>query len=163
MNKNELPEKMCHSPVKKGRVKSIFSFSPLFLLEKHITLLSSSPQPISWSLREHSDFSPCPRSPKLSCFPRAMHSIPQPSQNDTQPLSLNLEGKPVHTPPVFKEIPEEILLDSGALWSFWAVKLHLELQRVFKVPSHPNHSVFLLVCKGGWPLSPVEFFVSLAL
>lgn len=113
---------MCHSPVKKGRVKSIFSFSPLFLLEKHIPLLSSAPSAYFMESQSHSDFSPCSSSPKhqLSCFSRVMQSTPQPSPNDTQPLSLNLERKPVPTPPVFKAIPAEMLLGSCP-WSTVAI------------------------------------------
>lgn len=113
---------MCLSPVKKGRVKSIFSFSPLLLLEKHIQLLSSAPPAYFMESQSHSDFCPCPSTPKhqLSCSSRVMQSTPQPSPNDTQPLSLNLKRKPVQIPPVFKEIPAGMLLGSCP-WSTVAI------------------------------------------
>lgn len=119
MNKNELPEKNVTFPCEKGQSKE--HFQPLIPTGKTYNT-AQLPQPISWSHREHSDFSPCPRNAKyqLSCFSRVMHSTPKPSPNDTQPLSLNLEKKPVHTQPVVKEIPKEMLLHSCP-WSTVAI------------------------------------------
>lgn len=57
---------------------------------------------------------------QLSCFSGEMQSTPQLSPNDTQPLSLNLERKPVHIAPVFKEIPKEIL-PTQCTWSTVAI------------------------------------------
>lgn len=100
-------------PREKGQSKEHFQLQSFIPTGKtHNTAQLSPLSLFSWSHREHSDSSPCPRSPRhgLSCFSRVMQSTPQHSPNDTQPFSLNLERKPVHITPVFKEIPKEILL-----------------------------------------------------
>lgn len=110
-------------PCEKGQSKEHFQLQSFIPAGKtHNTAQLSPSSLFAWSHREHSDFSPCPRSPRhwLSCFSRVMQSTPQHNPNDTQPFSLNLERKPVHIMPVFKEIHKEILLGLCP-WSIVAI------------------------------------------
>lgn len=157
---------MCYSPVKKGRVKSIFSFSPLFLLEKHITLLSSAPSAYFMESQRGLRFFSLSQKSKafisFPAFPERCKSTPQLSPNDTQPLSLNLERKPVHIAPVFKEIPKEIL-PTQCPWSTVAIlSCAAPVGTGGSLRPLPVHTIlFSSVSKAGWSHSPMSFSVSL--